>query len=129
MRASVKVAAPLLASTALALLAGCKHSEPQRCVDETGKVVDPKFCANLPQGQGTTPGTQSNGGGAFTNGVFVPHYYRYYYGGNGFLGGYVSGGGYAPSAGHSYSVTSGTSRGGFGSSFGFGGGHGGGSGE
>jgi len=124
MRASAKVFAPLLASTALALMAGCKSNDPQRCVDETGKVVDPHFCANLPQAQGTTAGTLSNGGGVYTNGVFVPHVYRYYYGGSGFLGGFVSGGGYAPSAGHSYSVTTGTVRGGFGSSFG--GGEGGG---
>ena len=71
--------------------------------------------------------------------LFIPHMYRYYYGGLGgyALGSIVSGGSYAPVPGHSYSATSaaaarpvsGTSRGGFGSSFSCSGGHGGGGGE
>lgn len=136
MRRSAHVFAPLLASTALAL-AGCHHSDPQRCVDETGHVVDPKFCANLSPGSDhPLAGSQTNGGGYYGNGgVFIPHVYRYYYGGlGGAIGSSVSGGGYAPIVGHSYSSSagrgvssSGTSRGGFGSSFS--GGHGGGSGE
>jgi hypothetical protein len=138
MRRSTQVFAPLLASTAMALGSGC-HSQPemQRCVDETNRVVDPAMCANIPPGQQQPiAGTPANGGGYYPHtGVFIPHYYRPYYGGIGgyALGTIVSGGGYTPQPGHSYSGTggrgvssSGTSRGGFGSSFG---GHGGGSGE
>jgi hypothetical protein len=91
----------------------------QRCVDENNHVVDPSFCANQPSGGGAT---------------VYPGYrpiYRYYYGGSGGygIGSTVTDGGYAPVAGHSYSATSGTARGGFGSSHGGeGGGHGGGGG-
>ena len=137
MRRSAHVFAPLLASTALALV-GCHHPEPQRCVDEQNHVVDPKFCANLPPGA-TAAGNLSNGGGYYGNHgsgfIFIPHMYRNYYGGTGgsSLGDTLSGGSYAPIAGRSYSTSagsaggrsvssSGTSRGGFGSSFS--GGHG-----
>jgi hypothetical protein len=132
MRRSAYVFAPLLASAAVTLSTGC-HQQPelQRCVDETNRVVDPKLC-NLP------PGSQQplNGTGHSSNTVFLPHIYRYYYGGLGgyTLGSIVNGGSYTPLSGHSYSTTagravssSGTSRGGFGSSFGSS--HGGGSGE
>jgi hypothetical protein len=111
MRRSTQVIAPLLASAAAALLTSC-HSGPemQRCVDQQNRVVDPSFCKNLPQ-----PNAQG------TQQPLVPYIspYRFYYGGYGGygLGSYVGGGGYVPSSGHSYSVTSGTSRGGFGSSF------------
>src|SRR5205809_281145 len=117
MKRSLHVTAPLLATTALALLTACKKDEPQRCVDEHDNVVADSFC----QGQPATRTEQrTDGHGGFFP-VFIPMY-RYYYGG---LGGYdpgthVTGGSYAPLAGHSYST--GVSRGGFGSSFGHGGG-------
>jgi hypothetical protein len=117
MRRSAHVFAPLLASAALALATGCNSADPQRCVDEQNHVVDPKFCANLPPGA-ISSGTSRNGGGYFGgNGLFYPHLYRNYYGGSFLPGGIVSGGSYTPLAGHSYSFSSGTSRGGFGSSF------------
>lgn len=112
MRRSQTVAAPILASAAVALLTACRSTQPERCVDETGKVVDPKFCQGLPDGS-----TNTRNSGDYVNGVFIPHTYRYYYGYGGGFGSYVSGGSYTPSAGTSYSVSSGTSRGGFGSSF------------
>jgi hypothetical protein len=126
MRRSVHVVAPLLASAAVALLSGCRNAEVQRCVDEKNHVVDPSFCKNLPaNGQQPVAGTLANNGGYYgSNGVFFPHFYRFYYGGgSGGFGSIVSGGSYAPVAGHSYSL--GTTRGGFGSSF-SGGGEGGG---
>jgi hypothetical protein len=126
MRRSSQFVAPLLASAALSLLAGCHSSEPQRCVDEQNHVVDPSFCKNLPGNQ-AVPGSLSNNGGYYNNGIFFPHFYRYYYGGA-ILNGLVNGGGYAPMPGHSYSI-GGTSRGGFGSSFSSHGGGGEGGGE
>ena len=120
MRRSVHVTAPLLASAAVALIAGC-HSGPdmQRCVDSGNHVADPALCQT----------GHSAGGGGYAG-------YHYYYGGG---GNYVPGslatdGSTAPQSGHSYSTTNGTARGGFGSSFGGGeagegGGHGGGAGE
>ena len=122
MRRSLQVSAPLLASAALALLTtGCRQREPQRCVDENNKVVDPSFCANQPQA-----GTNNN----FAHPGYWPYHF-YYGGGGGFApGSIVSGGSVMPLAGHSYSTTT---RGGFGSSFGggdsSGGGHGGSGGE
>ncbi len=121
MKRSIHVTAPLLAATALGLLAACRREpEMQRCIDENNHVVDPSFCKNLPA---ATPA--SNGGGFYP--AFIP--YRYYYGGGGGygIGSVVNGGSYAPLAGHSYSATSGTARGGFGSTHG--GGEGGGGGE
>lgn len=118
MRRSLQVAAPLLATTALALTTGCRRPEMQRCVDENNRVVDDSLCKNLPN--------QQPPGGGYHGGGFVPVFpYHYYYGG---LGGYglgsiVSGGSTAPIAGHSYANAS-TSRGGFGSSRGGGGGSG-----
>jgi hypothetical protein len=114
MRRSAQLTAPLLASTAALLLSGC-GPEMQRCVDQQNHVVDPKFCQNLPAAQ-----QPQNGQGI----GYVPMPYRYYYGGYGGygLGSTVSGGGYVPASGHSYSLTSGTSRGGFGHSFSSGGG-------
>ena len=93
----------------------------QRCVDENNHVVDQSFCKNLP--------AVSNGDGGYVPG-YIPMY-RYYYGGGGGygIGSIVGGGSYAPIAGHAYSSTSGTARGGFGSSHGVGGGEGGGGGE
>ena len=126
MKRSTKVAAPLLASAALAILAGCRKPEMQRCVDEQNRVVDDSLCANQPQAQQQRP--DGHGG-------FIPFFlYRYYYGGWGGygLGSQVGGGSYSPTPGRSY-----TTRGGFGSSFAAGGshssssgsGHGGGAGE
>lgn len=114
MRRSPEVAAPLLASLAVAMLSGC-HSRPemQRCVDAQNRVVEPALCRT--------------GGGAGGTG------YRYYYGGRGSYvpGGVATDGSTAPQSGHSYSTINGTARGGFGGSFGGGegGGHGGGAGE
>ena len=139
MRRSAQVAAPLLASTALALLSGCHQAEMQRCVDENNKVVDDKLCANQPadaaqQRQMQEQQRQHNGIGILP---FIPLYHYYYggYGGRG-IGSAVTGGTNTPLAGHSYSNS--TTRGGFGRSFsqggahggeGSGGGHGGGAGE
>jgi hypothetical protein len=108
---STSVAAPLLASVALAILAGCKQQQMKRCVDEKNVVVDDSFCDNQPGQQNNNyyhPGT--------------PGIFRYYYGG---YGGYapgtsVGGGGFAAAPGVSYS----TSRGGFGSTHASGGAHG-----
>jgi len=118
MRRSSQVIAPLLASAAVSLLAGCKTYETKNCVDEQNHVVDPKYCNNLPNGQQPVAGTLSNNGGYYGNdGAFYPHYYRFYYGGNGGgFGSVVSGGSYTPIAGHNY-ATPGTTRGGFGSLF------------
>jgi hypothetical protein len=95
----------------------------QRCVDQQNHVVDPSFCKNLPQ-----PNAQNTNQNGQHIGVMPFIYpYRFYYGGYGgySLGSTVGGGGFVPSSGHSYSMSSGTSRGGFGSSF-SGGGEGGG---
>ena len=115
MRRSTQVLAPLVASTAALLLAGC-GPEMQRCVDQQNHVVDPSFCKNLPTAQQQQPNSVHPG--------FIAMPYRYYYGGSGGygLGSTVSGGDYTPVSGHSYSLTSGTSRGGFGHSFSSGGG-------
>ena len=110
------------------MLTGCHPAEQQRCVDEQNHVVDPSFCKDLPpNAQQPVPGTLSNNGGTYgSNGIFFPHYYRFYYGGNGGgVGSFVNGGSYVPLPGHTYSL--GTVRGGFGrffsgigESFGFG---------
>jgi hypothetical protein len=117
MKRSTQVGAPLLAAAAMAMLAGCKSPEMQRCVDENNKVVDDSLCHQTGQQQ------RPDGHGGF---IFVPMPYHYYYGGyGGFAPGSVVGGGsYTPAPGHTYSSTS---RGGFGSSFS--GGHGEGGGE
>jgi hypothetical protein len=119
MRRSATVFAPLLASAAVALLSGC-GPEMQRCVDQQNHVVDPAFCKNLPTQQ---PVQQQPSGSSFPYAPLL--LYHYYYGGGGGygLGSSAYGGSYAPSPGHSYSLTNGTSRGGFGSHF-SGGGHG-----
>jgi hypothetical protein len=127
MKRSTKVAAPLLASAALAILAGCRKPEMQRCVDEQNRVVDDSFCTNQSAQQQQQPQRTASGGG------FVPilPIYHYYYGGwGGFgLGSVVGGGSYTPAAGHNYAARSGvTTRGGFGSSY-SGGSHGEGAGE
>ena len=115
MKCSTQVAAPLLAAAALAMTTGCQKPEMQRCVDENNKVVDDKFCANLPTQQGVQQRPDGHGG-------FIPIIfpYRYYYGGWGTygLGTQVGGGSFTPAAGTSY-----TTRGGFGSSFAEGGSH------
>lgn len=74
----------------------------QRCVDKNNRVVDPNLCSASSAGGG--------GGGG----------YHYYYGGKGdyMIGSEANGGSTQPEAGHSYSLTNGTARGGFGSSFG-----------
>ena len=121
MKRSAQVVAPLLAAAALAMTTGCQKPEMQRCVDENNKVVDDKFCANLPTQQGVQQ--RPDGHGGFIP-IFLP--YRYYYGGWGGygLGSMVGGGGYIPVAGRSYANRSGvTTRGGFGHSFSEGGSH------
>jgi hypothetical protein len=120
MRRSTQVIAPLLASTAALLLTGC-GPEMQRCVDQQNHVVDPSFCKNLPTQQAVQP--QPGGGVSPIVPLLLYHYY--YGGGGGYgLGSTVYGGSYAPAAGHNYSLTSGTSRGGFGHFFSGGGGEG-----
>jgi hypothetical protein len=108
MKHSRHVVAPLLASAALAILAGCRQQEMQRCVDENNHVVADNLCQ---QSQGTVE-RRPDGHGGF---ILVPLLYRFYYGGYGGygLGSTVSGGGYMPSPGHSYGSR--TTRGGFGS--------------
>jgi hypothetical protein len=126
MKRSTQVAAPLLASAAMAMLSGCHPQDMQRCVDENNKVVDQSFCQQTGQQHMQQ---RPDGHGGF---IFVPLLYHYYYGGyGGFTPGSVVGGGaFTPTPGRSYSTTS---RGGFGSSFshssGGEGGHGGGAGE
>ena len=116
MRLSAQVFAPILASLAVALTAGCHHDDPQRCVDEQNHVVDPKFCADLPPNS-----TQTTSGSYYASRppYSGQHHYRHYYGGVGpmILGSMVSGGSYTPAPGRSYSYSAGTSRGGFGRSF------------
>lgn len=120
MRRSNQVAAPLLASTALALLSGCHSPEMQRCVDENNKVVDDKLCANQPAdaAQQRQQQQQHNGVGILP---LIPIYHFYYggIGGRG-IGSLVNGGTTTPIAGHIYSSTT---RGGFGRSFSEGGAH------
>lgn len=138
MRRSIQVAAPLLASTALAFLAGCRQPEMQRCVDENNKVVDDKLCASQPGDAAEQRRLldQQNAQRQRSGLGILPYIalYHYYYGGSGGrgLGSYVTGGSPAPVAGRSYingsGVRSGTTRGGFGSSFSEGGSHGGGGG-
>jgi hypothetical protein len=126
MKRSTKVAAPLLASAALAILAGCRKPEMQRCVDEQNRVVDDSLCANQPNQQQQQQRSASGGGII----PFIPIYHYYYGGWGGYgLGSIVGGGSNAPATGHSYATRSGvTTRGGFGSSY-SGGGHGEGAGE
>jgi hypothetical protein len=108
---STSVAVPLLASAALAMLAGCKQEQMQRCVDAHNVVVDDSFCANQ-----QNPPNNNNGNYPGIG------FYRWYYGGVGnyYPGSIATGGGYAPVSGFDYA----TSRGGFGTSSGVGG-HGG----
>ena len=121
MKRSAHVAAPLLASTALALLSGCHQPEMQRCVDENNKVVDDKLCAGQPNAQTLQQSQQQGGHSGVGILPFIPLYHYYYggYGGRG-IGSVVGGGSTAPLAGHSYSSTT---RGGFGRSFSSGGAH------
>jgi hypothetical protein len=135
MKRSIRVYAPLLAASALALAAaGCRpRPEMQRCVDEQNHVVPESFC----QANGVTSRPASGYGGG--QGYFRAPMYRFYYGGYGGWnpGSTVGGGSYTSVGGHSYTTSSGaahsisteggTVRGGFGGSHGGeGGGHGGG---
>ena len=106
MKKSSNVVAPLLASVAVAFLAGCRKPEMQRCVDQHNVVVDDSFCKAQP----LQPQRNPSGG-------FYPLPFLWYYGGYGGFGrgSVVGGGGYAPVTGHSYSSP--TTRGGFGSTF------------
>ena len=121
MKRSTKVAVPLLASAALAILAGCRKTEMQRCVDEQNHVVDDSLCANQPAQQ-QQPQPQTRPGGSFIPLIPIYHYYYGGWGGYG-LGSIVGGGSYFPTEGHNYATRSGvTTRGGFGSSHSGGGG-------
>ena len=97
---SGQVSAPLVAAAALAVLTGCHHPEMQRCVDEQNRVVDQKFCQNLPQQTGINGSYQGGGLG------FYP--YHYYYGGGGgwYPGTVVYGGSTTSMSGHSYTTSS-----------------------
>ncbi len=138
MRRSAQVAAPLLASTALALLSGCHADEMQRCVDENNKVVDDKLCAGQPADAAQQRQLQEQQNRERQhNGLGILPYivlYHYYYGGSGGRspGSYVTGGTTTPIPGRAYvngsGVRSGTTRGGFGRFFSTGGGHSSGSG-
>jgi hypothetical protein len=85
----------MLASTAVTLLAGCAV-QMQRCVDSSDRVVDPAHCSAASQ-----PG------------------YHYYYGGSGSyeLGSLAMAGTLMPEPDQHYSLTSGTTRDGFGTFF------------
>src|SRR5258707_1389070 len=98
MRRSVQVAAPLLATAALAISTGCRKTEMQRCVDEHGIVVADNLCANLPPGQQGIQPQHPDGHGGFIPFIFP---YHYYYGGLGgyALGSLATGGSVTPSAG------------------------------
>lgn len=104
MKRSTNVTAPLLASAALSLLAGCRHQEMKRCVDDHNVVVDNSLC-EAQQNQ-----NQQRPAGSGYPGYWPYHYYYGGYGGFG-LGSVANGGSATPRAGASYS----TSRGGFGS--------------
>jgi hypothetical protein len=104
MKRSTNVSAPLLASAAVAFLAGCRHHEMKRCVDDHNVVVDDSLCEAQQNQQQQHPA-----GGGYP-GYFPYHYYYGGYGGFG-RGSLASGGSTTPRAGVSYS----TSRGGFGS--------------
>jgi hypothetical protein len=129
MRRSTHVAAPLLAATAIAMMTGCRKPEMQRCVDESNKVVDDSFCANLPQA-GNQEYQNLGGHGSVP---YIPMYHYYYGGWGGYaLGALAGGGSAAPVEGRNYinshGVRTGTVRGGFGRSMSSGS-HGGGAGE
>ena len=111
MKRSAHVAAPLLASAALALLAGCRQQEMRRCVDENNHVVADNLCQQSVGQQGAAQQQRPDGHGGF---LFLPMPYRYYYGGTGGygLGTQVGGGAYNPTPGRSYASS--TTRGGFG---------------
>ena len=100
MRRTKSISIPLLASAALALTAGCKRPEMQRCVDRLGNVAPENLCVQEQQ--------QSHGIG------YIP-LYRYYYGGWGSydIGSRTGGGSFTPAEGVRYSTT----RGGFGRAF------------
>jgi hypothetical protein len=114
MRRSQQVAAPLLASAAVALLTACRSPQMQRCVDESGVVAPDSFCQNQPLDQ--------HNGNTYYHPFGSGGYYRWYYGGGGGYspGTIVGGGGYTPVAGSSYATS--TMRGGFGSTHAGGGG-------
>jgi hypothetical protein len=107
MKRSSHVAAPLLASAALAMLTACRKPDMQRCVDEHNVVVDDSLCGN--------PAGQQNNNYYHPGGGLYLSPYRWYYGGSGGYvpGAIVTGGGYTPVAGRSYASS--TTRGGFGS--------------
>lgn len=95
MRRSQQVAAPLLASAALAMLSGCKQSE-MRCVDSHNAVVDHSLCTPVSGGE-----------------------YRLYYDGHlDSSGDFAVGGSNHPEEGKHNEFA--TERGGFGSTFGLG---------
>src|ERR1039458_9737587 len=103
MKRSSSVAAPLLASVALATLTSCRQPEMKRCVDNHNVVVVDSLCEAQQQ-------PNQNGG-------YTPSIFHYYYGGS---GGYTRGslasrGGFSAAIGHTYASP--TVRGGFGSSF------------
>ena len=104
MKRSTNVTAPLLASAALSLLAGCRHQEMKRCVDDHNVVVDNSLCDAQQNQNQQRPVT-----GGYP-GYWPYHYYYGGYGGFG-LGSVANGGSVTPRSGASYS----TSRGGFGS--------------
>ncbi|WP_263380594.1 hypothetical protein [Granulicella paludicola] len=94
MRRSAAILTPMLASTAVTLLAGCSV-QMQRCIDTSNRVVEPAHCSVIPHDG-----------------------YSYYYGG---LGSYEVGsialdGAFQPEDGELYSLT-GTVREGFGTFF------------
>lgn len=106
MRRSTKVAAPLLAATALSFLPGCNRPEMKRCVDAENIVVADELCSARGEQRilGRTPAAAGT--------------YRYYYGGEGTheSGTEATGGSFLPTAGHSYEGVP-TRRKGFGSSW------------
>jgi len=94
MKRWIQIAAPLLAAAALALTAGCRKPEMQRCVDQQNVVVDDDLCHATGEQRilGKKPEASAS--------------YRYYYGGTGSTeaGTLATGGSYIRERDHTYVV-------------------------
>ncbi|RZU41459.1 hypothetical protein [Edaphobacter modestus] len=92
-RSTVQVVALLLAA-ALALMAGCRKPEMQRCVNPQNIVVDDDLCHSSGEQRvlGQRPAASSS--------------FRYYYGGSGSTEGgtLATGGSYMPERDHTYAI-------------------------
>jgi hypothetical protein len=93
-RSTVQVVALLLAAAALALMAGCRKPEMQRCVNPQNIVVDDDLCHSSGEQRvlGQKPAASSS--------------FRYYYGGSGSTeaGTLATGGSFMPERDHNYAT-------------------------